>query len=232
MKVRIEKFEGPLDLLLYLVKKNYLNIYDINVSEIADQYLEYLKAMKHINTEIASEYLVLAAQLLYIKSRELLPKSTESQEKEEESLKQEIINRLLEYQRYKEAVEKLREKESEQRKVFVKTFKPKSESLFFEASIFDLISAFKKFLEQVPKEVFLEVIKDEYSVEDKINQILNLLLITPTLKLSELFSKAENKLEIVAIFLAILELIRLKEIIAVQKELFGEVFLIKRDAQS
>ena len=109
MKVRIEKFEGPLDLLLYLVKKNYLNIYEINISEIADQYLEYLKAMKHINTEIASEYLVLAAQLLYIKSRELLPKSTESQEKEEESLKQEIINRLLEYQRYKEAVEKLSE---------------------------------------------------------------------------------------------------------------------------
>ncbi len=228
MKVKIEKFEGPLDLLLYLVKKNYLNIYDINLSEIATQYLEYLKAIRQINTEIASEYLVLAAQLIYIKSKELLPK-TDEEKREEESLKQEIINRLLEYQRYKEVVEKLREREIEQKRIFVRTFKPKVESSFFEASIFDLISAFKRILEDVPKEVFLEVIKDEYSVEEKISQILNLFLTTPSLKLSELFSAARSKIEIVAIFLAILELIRLKEIIAVQKEIFGEVFLIKRD---
>jgi len=227
MKVKIDVFEGPLDLLLYLVKKNHIDIKDLPVAQITEQYLEYLEWMRSLDINVASEYLVLAATLIHIKSRMLLPQPQEAQQEQEEDPREMLINRLLEYQKYKEAVKELRRKAHQQEKVFMRQEAPRFQTGFFEASIFDLISALRRVLKDVPREVFLEVIRDEYTIEDKIRQINSWLLEAQTLTLSEIFSRARDRIEIVAFFLAILELMRLREIIAIQKELFGEVWLMR-----
>jgi segregation and condensation protein A len=228
-KIKLDIFEGPLDLLLYLVKKDHLNIYDIPIAEVTQQYLVYLELMKLLDLNIAGEFLVMAATLMQIKSKMLLPAEPNQQAEEEEDPRQELVKRLLEYEKFKEIAENLRQMETGQQEVFKR---PKIESseetnleteMYFEASIFDLISAFSAALENVPKEVFYEVIKDEFTVEEKIHQILHLLLVKPSLAISELFGGAKNKIEIVVSFLAILELIRMKEIVAFQKEQFQEI---------
>lgn len=230
-KVRVELFEGPLDLLLYLVKKDHLNIYDIPIAQVTEQYLQYLNLMQLLDLNLAGEFLVMTATLMQIKSRMLLP-AQEAQgieEEEEEDPRAELVRRLLEYEKFKEIAESLRQKESDQREVFKR---PKAEidkelsldtQVYFEASIFDLITAFSKALEEIPKELFYEVIKDEFTIEEKIHEILHLLLVVPSMRISELFGKAKNKIEIIVVFLGILELIRLKEIVARQKDAFAEI---------
>jgi len=233
-KIKLEIFEGPLDLLLYLVKKDHLNIYDIPIAKVTEQYLAYLNLMQLLDLNIAGEFLVMAATLLQIKSKMLLPAEETPAEEEEADPRAELVRRLLEYERFKEIADTLREKETQQKEVFKR---PKVEvghevtqdkgTVYFEANIFDLINAFSQALKDVPKEVFYEVIKDEFTIEEKVHQILHLLLITPALKLSDLFGKAKNKLEVIVTFLAILELIRMKEIVAVQQELFQEIEIVR-----
>ena len=228
-KIKLEIFEGPLDLLLYLVKKEHLNIYDIPIAEVTQQYLQYLNLMQLLDLNIAGEFLVMAATLMQIKSKMLLPAEESRSSEEEQDPRAELVKQLLEYEKFKEIAESLRQKEGNQREVFKR---PKSEldaamtdskEVYFEASIFDLINAFSQALKDVPKEVFYEVIKDEFTIEEKVHHILHLLLVTPSLMLSELFGKAKSRIEIIVIFLAILELIRMKEIVARQKSLFQEI---------
>lgn len=233
-KIKLQIFEGPLDLLLYLVKKDHLNIYDIPIASVTEQYLEYLNLMQLLDLNIAGEFLVMAATLMQIKSKMLLPaQETQGLEEEETDPREELVKRLLEYEKFKQIAEELRQKENNQRDVFkrpkVEIGQPVSDNkeVYFEASIFDLINAFSAALKDVPKEVFYEVIKDEFTIEEKIHDILHLLLISPGIKLSELFNKAKNKIEIIVYFLAILELIRMKEIIIMQRELFQEIEITK-----
>ncbi len=226
----MELFEGPLDLLLYLIKKNHINIYDIPIATVLEQYLQYLDFMKMFDINIVSEYMVLAAQLIEIKSRMLLPQPQPEGEEEVEDPRQELAERLMEYKKYKEVAGLLKEKESERmkyirRKDGLADFKP--EERYFEASIFDLITAFKNALKDVPRELFYEVIKDEFTVEEKIHDILHMLLNKPRILLNSLFAVARNKLEIVATFLAILELIKIKEIQVLQTKLFGEIIIAR-----
>ena len=229
MKVRLDVFEGPLDLLLYLIKKDHLNVYDIAIADVVDQYLQFLELMKLLDINIASEYLVTAANLINIKSKMLLPRPQQEQESEEDP-REELIRRLLEYEKFKEAAVFLREKEVERKKCFERTTDGlQQHEVYIEASIFDLISAFKTALKEVPKEIFFEIVKDEFTVEEKIHDLLHLLLKEKKVALSELFSSAKNKLEIVVTFLAILELIKLKEIAAVQEELFGTILITRRE---
>jgi segregation and condensation protein A len=186
--------------------------------------------MRLLDLNIAGEFMVMAATLMQIKSRMLLP-AEESQQTEEqqEDPRGELVRRLLEYEKFKEIAENLRQREFSQHEVFkrpaslVKEEIPVEKEMYFEASIFDLINAFTQALKDVPKELFYEVIKDEFTIEDKIHQILHLLLERASMSLSELFGQAKNKLEIIVTFLAILELIRLKEIVARQKEIFSEI---------
>jgi len=228
-KIKLEVFEGPLDLLLYLVKKDHLNIYDIPISQVTEQYLQYLNLMKLLDLNIAGEFLVMAATLMEIKSRMLLPAEESAPEQEQEDPRAELVRRLLEYEKFKEIAENLRGRELNQREVFKRPkFEMDKEALgesevYFEASIFDLINAFTKALEEIPRELFYEVVKDEFSIEEEIHEILHLLLVVPALTLSELFGKAKSKMEIIVTFLAILELIRLKEIVARQRGLFQEI---------
>lgn len=232
-KVKLELFEGPLDLLLYLVKKDHLNIYDIPIAAVTEQYLKYLELMRFLDLNIAGEFLVMAATLMQIKSKMLLPAEQLQGQQEEVDPREELVRRLLEYEKFKQIAQTLREREVGQQEVFKrpKVEKEKIDSpdteVYFEASIFDLINAFSQALEDVPKELFYEVIKDEFTVEEKIHQILHLLLVSSSVRLSELFVQAKNKMEIIVIFLAILELIRLKEIVAQQRGLFGEIEILR-----
>ncbi|MDD4981287.1 MAG: segregation/condensation protein A [Candidatus Omnitrophota bacterium] len=233
-KIKLELFEGPLDLLLYLVKKDHLNIYDIPIAKVTEQYLQYINLMQLLDLNIAGEFLVMAATLMQIKSKMLLP-AEEGQEEsgDQEDPREELVKRLLEYEKFKEIAENLRQKESDQREVYkrpkveIDTKEEKGKDVYFEASIFDLINAFSKALKDVPKEVFYEVVKDQFTVEQATHEILHLLLVRSQVKLSELFSKAKNKMDIIVTFLAVLELIRVKEIIARQNQLFEDIEILR-----
>ena len=230
-KIKLDIFEGPLDLLLYLVKKDHLNIYDIPIAAVSQQYLQYIELMRFLDLNIAGEFLVMASTLIHIKSRMLLPPEPmpEGAPQEEEDPRAELVRKLLEYEKYKEAAALLRQKEVDRQNVFPRapTEMQENGEVYFEASLFDLISAFSKALKDIPKELFYEVIKDEWTVEEKIHDLLHLFLNKPVVCLSELFAMAKNKLELVVTFLAVLELIRLKEIIIAQKETFGEVQVMR-----
>ncbi len=232
-KVKLEVFEGPLDLLLYLIKKNELDIYDIPISEITEQYLEYLELMRMLDLNIAGEFLVMAATLMHIKSKMLLPpEELEVLQEEEADPREELVRRLLEYKKFKEAAGMLQNLEERRKEVFTRRTSQSSFSeteVFFEASLFDLITALTRVLKDVPKEVFREIIKDEFTVEQKVHDILHLLVQRSILKLSELFNIAKNKMEIIVTFLAVLELIRLKEIIARQRVAFEEIEIIRNE---
>lgn len=235
-KIKLQLFEGPLDLLLYLVKKDHLNIYDIPIAQVTEQYLSYLELMKCLDLNIAGEFLVMAATLLQIKSKMLLPAQEEEAQEEAIDPREELIQQLLEYERFKQIAQELRQRETSQQDVFKRPKPlgattagqvPSETPVYFEASIFDLITAFSKALEETPKDLFYDVIKDEYTIEEKIHDILHTLLLRTSIRLSELFTQAKNKIEIIVTFLAILELTRLKEIVAVQQEVFGEIEIMR-----
>ncbi|MFY9402308.1 MAG: segregation/condensation protein A [Candidatus Omnitrophota bacterium] len=233
-KIKLEIFEGPLDLLLYLVKKDHLNIYDIPIAQVTEQYMQYINLMQLLDLNIAGEFLVMAATLMQIKSKMLLPvEEADNLQAQEEDPREELVKRLLEYEKFKEIAENLRQKEASQQDIFKRPKAKaeakdlKSKEVYFEASIFDLINAFSKALQDVPKEVFYEVVKDQFTVEQATHDILHLLLVKTEVKLSELFNKAKDKMGIIVIFLAILELMRLKEVVARQSRMFGEIEILR-----
>ena len=231
-KVKLEVFEGPLDLLLYLIKKNELDIYDIPIADITEQYLEYLELMRMLDLNIAGEFLVMAATLIHIKSKMLLPpEEKEILPEEEEDPREELLRRLLEYKRFKEAAGVLQDLEGQRKKMFTRSTVAdiESEDKFFEANLFDLITALTRVLKDVPKEVFQEIVKDEFTVEQKVHDLLHMLVGKPVIYLTELFKNAKNKSEIIATFLAVLELIRLKEIVVVQKKSFDDIEVIRNE---
>ena len=228
MKVKLEVFEGPLDLLLYLIKRNDVNIYDIPITQIAKQYLEYIELMRLLDLDIAGEFMVMAATLLEIKSKMLLPQPEIEEPEEEIDPREDLVKRLLEYKKFKEVAARLKDFEVKRQQVFIRPaiVEDDGES-YFEASLFDLITSFTKALKDVPKDIFYEIIKDEFTVEQKVHDILHLLAVKTKISIADLFKEARNKLEIVATFLAILELIRLKEIIIRQKKAFGAIEIVR-----
>lgn len=230
-KVKLPVFEGPLDLLLYLIKKEEINVYDIPIARITDQYLEYLEIMKLLDLDIAGEFLVMAATLMHIKSKMLLPPSEdEITEEEEQDPREELVRKLLEYKKFKEAAAQLKELALRQKDTFSRKpnmVKELSEEIGFEASLFDLITAFTKVLKEVPKHEFQNVVRDEFTVSEKIHEMLHMLVERQVLYFTELFKKAKNKAEIIVMFLALLELVRLKEIIVRQKSPFSEIEIIR-----
>ncbi len=237
-KIKLEVFEGPLDLLLYLIKREEIDIYDIPVAKIADQYLEYMEVMKMLDLNIAGEFIVMAATLIHIKSKMLLPQEEiEPEEEEEMDPRAELVQRLIEYKKFKEAAKKLEEMELRQKNIFIRSSSLEQykshdgEGVYFEASLFDLLTAFSKVLKEIPKETIQEIIKDEFTVDEKIHQLLHLLMEREFIRVNSLFASSKNKLEIIAIFLAILELIRLREIVVVQNKLFGEIEIRRNEAK-
>jgi segregation and condensation protein A len=213
--IRLEMFEGPLDLLLHLIHKNELDITNIPIALITEQYLEYLKLMKVLNLDVAGEYLLMASTLLYIKSKTLLPTSSEEEVEEGEDPRAELIRRLLEYQKYKEAAVELEKRPLLDRDVFIRStsmeMEDTGEEERVEVSLFELVEAFRKILERVKAEEFHEVILDRLSVEEKVQEILSLLQREKrSMAFHLLFPEQASRRVIIITFLAILELVKTK----------------------
>ena len=235
-QVKFEVFEGPLDLLLYLIKKEEVDIYDVNLTQLATQFLEYIEMMRLLDLEIAGEFLVMASTLMYIKSRELLPKDQQVQvegEEEGEDPRWELIRQLVEYKKFKDAAAQLQRLETEQENIFPRLpckpeFEESPDPVRPNVSIFDLIAAVSSVLNRFAQRGDArEIFEDKWTVSEKIEQILGTITERKQLKFSELFSDASNRVEVVVTFLALLELIRLKQILAVQDEAFGDIELVK-----
>ena len=215
--VKLEVFEGPLDLLLHLIKKNELNITDIPIALITEQYLEYLKLMKVLNLDVAGEYLLMASTLLHIKSKMLLPVSSEEAEEEGEDPRAELIRRLLEYQRYKEAGGDLERRPMLDRDVFIRsipveTEEPQEEERV-EVTLFELLEVFRKVLERAKKETFHDVTLEAITLEERIEEILSLLQREKrSMAFHTLFPEQASRKMIVVTFLAILELVKMKAV--------------------
>lgn len=213
---RLEGFEGPLDLLLHLIQKNELDIFNIPIALVTEQYLEYLQLIKVLNLDVAGEYLLMASTLLYIKSKMLLPKSLEGEE-EEEDPRAELVRRLLEYQRYKQAAGELEKRPMLDRDVFIRLMAPELEEVpeeeSIEVNLFELLEAFRQVLERVRADTVHEVILEHLSVEDKIQEILTLLgRENRSMAFHRLFPEQASRRVVVITLLAILELVKMKRI--------------------
>jgi segregation and condensation protein A len=214
---RLEGFEGPLDLLLHLIQKNELDIFNIPIALITEQYLEYLRLMKVLNLDVAGEYLLMASTLLHIKSRMLLPRSSEGEEEEEEDPRAELVRRLLEYQKYKQAAVELEKRPLLDRDVFVRLVaqasEPEPEEERIEVNLFELLEAFRKVLGRVKPETFHQVALEHISVEDKIQEILTLLeRENRSMAFHRLFPEQASRRVVVITLLAILELVKMRRI--------------------
>ena len=213
--VRLEVFEGPLDLLLHLIHKNEMDITNIPIALITEQYLEYLKLMKVLNLDVAGEYLLMASTLLHIKSKMLLPTSSEKEEEEGEDPRTELVRKLLEYQRYKTAAAELERRPMLGRDIFVRLAllddpEPKEEERI-EVNLFELLDALRQVLERAKPEVFHEVILDRISVEEKVQEILSLLQREKrSMAFQFLFPEQASRRMIIVTFLAVLELVKMK----------------------
>ena len=230
-KVQLDVFEGPLDLLLYLIKKDELDVYDIPIERVTRQYMEYLSLMKLLDLNIAGEFIVMAATLMMIKSRMLLPVDERPEmEDEEEDPRWELVKQLVEYKKFKEAASHLQEREYLQENVFGRgidtgVVEPEPGVRLGDVSLFDLISAFNEALKKVKVEEFGEIYDEKFTVVDKIEFVLGTLREKGKAAFSSLFEKAASRTEIVCTFLAILELIRLRQLVAQQEGDFGEIFI-------
>jgi segregation and condensation protein A len=230
-KVKLEIFEGPLDLLLYLIKQDEIDIYEISLERITSQYLEYLQAFKELNIEIAGEFIVMAANLIYLKSRSLLPVDQQPPDEEaaEDDPRWDLIRQLIEYKKFKEAAAQLRDRALEQERIFARTGAGPGEMalaplILGDVGIFQLINALQTVIKRVEaREDLREVFGEHFTVSDKIDSILRQVASGVPLKFSELFAQMASRVEIVVTFLALLELIRLKQVRASQPNPFDEI---------
>ncbi len=230
--VKLENFEGPLDLLLYLVRKNEIDIEQIQVISITSQYMEYLELMKVLNLDIAGEFLVVAATLLYLKSRALLPACEDDEDAEEaKNTLEDLKRQLLEYQQYKDVAQRLREQNILEKDVFTRAciIEPVADELpaIREVSIFELLSALKKVIERTEaKADIMAVTMEHMSVKDKINEILDRLEgFKDGMEFEALFENAPDRIEIITTFLAILELIKMQALKVYQNDNFSKMFV-------
>ncbi len=240
-KVNLEVFEGPLDLLLFLIRKNEIEINDIPIAKLTQEYLDTLALMEKLDLNVAGEFLVMAAQLMLIKSRMLLPvqPNADGEDGDAEDPRSELVARLLEYKQFKEAAHSLQEKELLQREVFgrlgaaavAREHAAKDaldEESTLDVNLFDLLKSFQRILDELPSGAIREVQREEVSVIQKMNEVLDLLENTESILFHEAFASAKNKITVVVTFLGVLELARIKSIHIRQAQLFGEIRLYKR----
>jgi segregation and condensation protein A len=237
-KVQFEVFEGPLDLLLYLVKKEEVDIYEVNLTRMATQFIEYIDLMRELDLEVAGDFLVMASTLMLIKSRELLPLDQQAPTDGEEEIddpRWELIRQLVEYKKFKDAAAQLQAREAEQDQIYgrepglpdLETIAPAPRT---EVSLFDLLAAVGQVLERIreregPREIF----EDRWTVSEKIDLLRRMLGERRRIRFSELFAESTSRSEVVVTFLAILELIRLRWIAAEQPAAFAEIDICRID---
>lgn len=229
-QIKLEIFEGPLDLLLYLIKKEEIDVYDIPIAYITEEYLKYVQLMQELDIDLASEFLVMAATLIHIKSKTLLPASS-AEINELENLqdpRQELVNLLLEHKKFKSAAEMLWSRAEVEQGVFTRApIESDKENPEIAATVFDLVAAFKNLLDKRKEQIQVEISNDKVTLAQKISEIKNLFKSENRISVSKLFAKALSKAEMVIIFLAVLELTKESIIGLLQTETFGEIIAIK-----
>jgi len=224
-EIKLDIFQGPLDLLLYLIKKNEIDIYNIPIAVITEQYLEYIDVMKSLNLDVAGEYLVMASTLIHIKSKLLLPVHDDTED--EEDPREELTRQLLEYQVYKEAALNLDTMSLLGRDVFKREYpledETDSERSLEEMSIFELVEAFKIVISGMKSGDLMEIDVERMSLSDRINEIMERLTEERVITFADLLGELNDRIKIIYTFLAILELMKLRVIKAYQAESFGAI---------
>lgn len=230
--IKINEFEGPLDLLLHLIKQQGIDIYDIEISEITKQYLDYINKMEELNINVASSYIVMAAELMEIKSKSLLPKKEDEVTEEDEEIisKENLINKLIEYKKYKEMAPSFKELEANRQNIYIKS--PEKLNQYLDETnlknddltVDDLVSAFKKFLERknYEKPITTKITNKEYSVKKRKNDIKNILKTKKKVLFTDLFEE-NNTSFIIVTFLSILEMTKEKEVVIKQDTNFSNI---------
>jgi segregation and condensation protein A len=233
-KVELEVFEGPLDLLLYLIRKDELDIYDIPIERITSQYMNYIQLMKMLDLNIAGEFLVMASTLMLIKSKLLLPVDdrSEDEDEDEDDPRWDLVRQLVEYKKFKDAANHLEGLEHQQENVFSAmgdnfVIEPDPGLALNDVGIFDLIAAFNEILKDVKEEELDEIVGDQYTVADKIETIRLTLQERSSVPFRELFSERPTRGEVVCTFLALLELTRLSQLKIKQSQAFGEIVVLR-----
>ena len=229
-RIRLEQFEGPLDLLLHLIKKNEINIYDIPMALITKQYLEHINLMKSLNLVVAGEFLVLAATLIHIKSKMLLPSEPDGEEEDGQDPRADLVRQLLEYKQFKEAAYDLQDRERLWREVYRRapllTAPPiESEETPLELTLFDLMDALQDVVRRAPSKGLLELTAEHLTIKNRMNYILERLEASAAVPFEMLFSPTDGRLVLIVTFLGLLELMRLKLVRVFQPETFGAILL-------
>lgn len=225
----LETFEGPLDLLLHLIKKEEVDICDIPIARILDQYMEYMRLLELMDINVAGEFLVMASTLMYIKSKLLLP--PDPSEEEEEDPREDLMQQLIEYKKFKEVAGYLEEQEESQSNVFYRGTDDRMQlgdkEIVYKVGLFDLMGAFQEVLARPIEEVIREVVQEEVTMEDCLADIVEMLKVQDELVFAKIFANIRSRIHLIATFLAVLELIKIKEVIVFQKEQFGEIIVRK-----
>ncbi len=234
--IKLPAFEGPLDLLLHLIKENKIDIYDIPIARITHQYLDYIEMMKELDLDIAGEFLLMAATLIHIKSRMLLPVEEVTGE-EPEDPRFELVQRLIEYKAFKDASLALKEREDEWSNIFHRASAddvPEGEEAgeldLFDLSLFDLLGAFRKLLEKAPPEV-VSITRETLTVKDRISFIMEKLENHDTMRFEDLFEGNITRTYLIVTFIALLEILRLGLARAYQERDFGAIWIINSQRQ-
>ncbi|HEX7316043.1 MAG TPA: segregation/condensation protein A [Pyrinomonadaceae bacterium] len=226
LKLVLGEFAGPLDLLLYLIRQEQVSIYDIPIARITDEYLRYLRLMQGMDITMASDFLVMAAQLIEIKSRMLLPRdpTVSEEELQADDPRRELVERLLEHQKYKAAAEMLWSRATVEHAVYTRApLETDKENPEVSAGAFDLLRVFQQILSRRKEEVLMEIERDEVTMAEMLERLRNMIYSAGELNMRDFFERAETRRELVLAFLSVLELVRTTEITLIQRETFGDI---------
>ena len=230
-KVKLSMFEGPLDLLLYLIRKEEVSIYDIPIARITEQYLEYLRAMEELDIGVAGEFLVMAATLIHIKTQMLLPRDPDAPDEEIEDPRNELVYQLLEHQKFKGAANVLHQRAMMEAAAFTRaSMEEDTDNPEVSATVFQLFEVFKEVMDRRRAISEIEIARDEMTISEKIAEIKLMLNDSAEVSTRALFERARSRREMVLIFLSVLELVKGLVIRLTQSETFGDIVIMKRDA--
>lgn len=232
---KLERFEGPLDLLLHLIKRDEIDIHDIPIAHITGQYLEYIELMRQLDLDVAGEFLVMAATLMRIKAKMLLPVPKVDEEEDEGDPRDELVQRLIEYRLYKEASETLKTQEGVRRSIFERGMVPTEDDAgplpLAPATLFDLIDALNRVMARKPERVVYEVRTELFDIEDKMSLIYRTVCEGGRLHFSSIMSQARARMEIVVSFMALLELVKLGQVVVVQDANFADILIMPKQPE-
>ena len=227
LKLKLGEFAGPLDLLLFLIRQEQANIFDIPIARITDEYLTYIRLMKSLDIAVAADFLVMAATLIEIKSRMLLPRDPLAPVEEEfDDPRQELVDRLLEYEKFKAAAQMLHEKSTVEHAVFQRgKIESDDSNAEISATVFDILSVFQKILVRHRDEIKMEIAREEISLSDMIRTLKRRIFEDGELNIQTFFGEMQTKRELVTAFIAVLEIVRTDSVKLIQKKTFGDIIL-------